>query len=149
MQDLPPDASLGFELAAVKAGYEIGEISYVIMVDKSNLTLDNVGRAIITMKVGRNWADAHGLENINILRLSDDIREVLPTTFIGYEEEHAVFEAVSEGGLSYFGLAVLVPLPTPQDSSSGINWILVGGLVGGIIPVATATGIVLYRRRNA
>jgi len=149
VQDLPADASIGFELAALDAGFEIAEIAYVIRVDKANLTFDNVGRAIITMKIGRSWADARGLENINILRLGDNAQEVLPTTFVGYEEEYAVFEGVSEGGLSYFGLAVLRPLPTSENLSAGTNWGLVGGLVGGIIPVATAMGILLYRRRNA
>jgi hypothetical protein len=84
-------------------------VAYGIRVDKTALTGNSVGKATLTMKVGRNWADAYGTEKIRVFRMSDGVKEVLPTTFKGYEGDYAVFEAVSEGGLSTFGLAALKP----------------------------------------
>jgi hypothetical protein len=64
------------------------------------------------MKVGRAWADAYHTENVKVFRMSDGVQEALPTTFVGYDGDYAVFQAVSAGGLSTFGLVALTPLPT-------------------------------------
>ena len=109
LDKLSEEVSSGFALAAADVKATIVDVAYSIRVDKTGLTAANVGKATITMKVGRNWADAYGVENIKVFRLSDGTTEVLPTTFIGYDGDYAIFEAVSEGGLSTFGLAAVAP----------------------------------------
>jgi hypothetical protein len=96
-------------LVAADGQAVILDVAYGIRVDKTGLTGINVGKTTLTMKVGRNWADAYGTDKIRVFRMSDGVKEVLPTTFKGYEGDYAVFEAISEGGLSTFGLAALKP----------------------------------------
>jgi hypothetical protein len=109
LDELPEDASSAFELVAADGKAVILDVAYGIRVDKTGLTGINVDKATLTMKVGRNWADAYGTDKIRVFRMSDGVKEVLPTTFKGYEGDYAVFEAISEGGLSTFGLAALKP----------------------------------------
>jgi hypothetical protein len=141
-KEVPAELNPGLELAASDAGVAIDDLAYVVRVEKVNLTAEKAGPATVTLKVGRAWAERHGPENINIFRLSNESGVLLPTTFIGYEGEFAVFEAVSEGGLAYFALAAVSPLP------SSMNWTLIGAAIGGMIPVAAAAGIVVRRRRQ-
>ncbi len=107
LDELPTDVSSAFEIVASDGKATILEVAYGIRVDKTGLTASNVGTATLTMKVGRNWADAYGVDKIRVLRMSDGVEEVLPTTFKGYEGDYAVFEAVSAGGLSTFALTAL------------------------------------------
>ncbi len=107
LDELPTDVSSAFEIVASDGKATILEVAYGIRVDKTGLTASNVGMATLTMKVGRNWADAYGVDKIRVLRMSDGVKEVLPTTFKGYDGDYAVFEAVSTGGLSTFALTAL------------------------------------------
>ncbi len=118
MEELSAEVTSGFELAATDAKLSIVNVAYGIRVDKTSLTADNIGTATITMKVNRNWADNYGIDNIKIFRISDGTREVLPTTFSGYDGDYAVFVGTSAGGLSTFGLAAVSPLSTAFTMSS-------------------------------
>jgi len=109
MKELPEEVVSGFELAATDAGVSIVDVAYGVMVYETNLT---TGAATITLKVDRTWADNYGVDNIKIFRISDGTKEVLPTEFTGYEDDYAVFEGTSQGGLSTFGLAAVSPLAT-------------------------------------
>jgi len=209
----------------------IVDVAYGVMVYETNLT---TGAATITLKVDRTWADNYGVDNIKIFRISDGTKEVLPTEFTGYEDDYAVFEGTSQGGLSTFGLAAVSPLATAfvisdltissskvkigesvtitatvtntsvatgthtvslkldgevvdtremtlasgaaetvsftvtkdvagicsveVDGSSdsfmvaseaGANWALIGGIIGGVILVATIVAVISLRRRRA
>jgi len=141
MKEVSAGISSGFALAAEDAGLSIEDIAFAIMVSKDNLTAENVGTATITMKVGRTWADKYGTENIKIIRISDGVQEVLPTTFTGYEGGYAVFVGTSEDGLSYFGVVAV--------SSGGTNWALIGGIIGAALFVIIVLTIIWRVRRTA
>ncbi|MFC1924494.1 DUF3352 domain-containing protein [Chloroflexota bacterium] len=142
MKEVSAYIASGFALAAEDAGLSIEDIAYVITVEKNNLTAENVGAATITMKVGRTWADSYGTDNIKIIRISDGVQEVLPTTFTGYEGGYAVFEGVSEDGLSYFGMVAV-------SSAGGTNWALIGGIIGAAVFVVIVLTIIWRVRRTA
>jgi len=231
MKELPEEIISGFELAATDAGVSIVDVAYGVRVYKTNLA---IGAATIMLKVDRTWADNYGVDNIKIFRISDGTGEVLPTEFTGYEDDYAVFEGTSEGGLSTFGLVAVSPLATAfvisdltisqskvkigesltitavvtntsiargtytvslkldgevvdtkgvtlasgasatvsftvtKDvagiysveidgssdsfmvaSEAGTNWALIGGIIGGVIVVATIVAVISLRRRRA
>jgi hypothetical protein len=105
--ELPEDTVSGFELAATDAGLTIVDVAYGISVDHGTLPDDNIGTATITMKVDRMWADDYGVDNVRIIRVSNGTNEVLPTVFVGYDGNFAVFEGTSANGLSEFGLVAI------------------------------------------
>jgi len=107
MLELPEDTVAGFELAATDAGLSIVDVAYGISVNHDTLPDDNIGEATITMKVDRMWADNYGVDNVRIIRVSNGTNEVLPTVFVGYEGDYAVFEGTSANGLSEFGLVAI------------------------------------------
>jgi len=143
MKTLPAKVNPGFEVVASETGMSILDVAYVIQVDKSNLATENMGSATITLKVGRSWVEHYGVGNIRVLRLNEGAGQALPTSFVGYEGDLAVFQAVSEDGLSYFGLVAISPV------ASGIDWTLVGSILGGTVPIAAAiAGTLIYRRKR-
>ena len=123
------------------------DIAYGVMVDKTGLAADNIGTATITMKVGREWADNHGTDNIKIFRISDGTKEMLPTEFMGYtpDGDQAIFVGTSEDGLSYFALAAI-----SETISEGAetNWALIGAIIGGLIVIAALVAVLLLQRRR-
>jgi len=67
----------------------------------------------------------------------------LPTTFIGFEDGQAVFQAVSPGGLSVFALTALVPL----SAASAILIPVLGAVFGGGGTIGFLSFLILRRRR--
>ena len=130
-----------FRLTAEEGDFELDDIAFIVLVDKENLTSDNMGQAIITLKVGKAWADKYGTDNIRILRVGHgDTREILSTQFKGYTDDgkQATFEATSPHGLSYVGLAAL------RGSSGAVPIsLIVGGIAGGLIIIGILTFFVL------
>jgi hypothetical protein len=146
MNDIPEDITSGFALVAEDAGLSIEDIAYVIRVDKTNLTDDNVGTATITMKVDRDWADKYEEDSIKIIRISDDgtEKEVLLTTRGEDEGDYAVFQGTSENGLSYFGVVAVSSADT-----GGTDWALIGGIIGAIVLVIIVFAVIIQTRRRA
>lgn len=159
LKSLPPDASINisisqdpdedvltsFELVAMGDGDVVADIACTLSVEKTNLENGiDLGEAIITMKVGQAWVERYGMDNIQIMRHSEEGEDqVLTTTFMGYEGEQAIFQAASPGGLSVFGLSALIPL-SPASSI----WIpIVGGVGGGSGIVGSLVLFILRRRR--
>jgi len=159
LKSLPPDASINisisqdpdedvltsFELVAMGDGNVVADIACTLSVEKTNLENGiDLGEAIIIMKVGRAWVERYGVDNVQIMRYSEEGEcQVLRTTFMGYEGEQALFQAASPGGLSVFGLAALIPL-----SPASAIWIpIVGGIGGGSSISAFLVFFVLRRRR--
>jgi hypothetical protein len=151
MKELPEEVSSGFELVATDAQVSIVDVAYGIRVDKANLAADNVGTATITMKVGRTWADNYGVDNVKIFRRSNGTCEVLPTEFVGYEDDLAVFRGTSEEGLSTFGLVAVSALPsaftlsnlsiTPSEVKAGEDVTITLSIANGSIARGTHTVI--------
>ena len=138
LKNAPEEVQAAFESAAAEAGLTILEVAYVVRVDGTNLSSNNLENAVVTLKVGRDWADEYGVKNIRVFRVSDDTAQVLITNFVGYQGDNAVFEGIS-AGFSYFGLVAV--------QSAGMNWALIGGIVGGLLLAALV--VVLLRRARA
>lgn len=143
-KDPQNDPKAAFQLAVIDEGNKIADIACTMNIEKTNLVNGtDLGEATIIMKAGRAWAEAYGLENISIMRYSEEgITQKLPTTFEGYEGDNAVFQAISPDGLSVFGLAAITELPAES------YWIFVFVGIGGSIVLA---GIIIYfiiRRRK-
>lgn len=117
LDELTEEIGSAFALVATNGSASVADVAYGIRVDKTGLTSSNIGSATITMKVGRAWADAYHTENVKVFRMSDGVQEALPTTFVGYDGDYAVFQAVSAGGLSTFGLVAVLPLSTALSVS--------------------------------
>jgi len=145
MNSIPEDIKSGFALAAEGADLSIEDIAYVIRVDKTNLTDDNVGTATITMKVDKNWADDYDEDSIKIIRISDDgtEKEVLLTTRGEDEGDYAVFVGTSENGLSYFGVVAV-----SSAGTGGTNWALIGGIIGAVLLVIIVFAVIIRTRRR-
>ncbi|MFC2018189.1 DUF3352 domain-containing protein [Chloroflexota bacterium] len=133
-----------FNHAADGADLSIEDIAFVVAIDKVNITSDEIGTATITLKVGKAWADEHGVDNIRIIRIGDDgTEEVLSTEFKGYEGDQAIFESISEDGLSYAGLTAV-----GEGGGDGTNWALIGGIIGGVVVVLAIATLIWLRRRS-
>lgn len=115
-----PAAYNAFALAVARAQNSIGNIAFVAEVNKTRLVDGrDIGPATVTLSVGRTWADSMGVQNIVVSVLGDDGSvELLTTKFVRYTAEgEAVFTAVSQKGVSTFGLVGLnsaAPTPTPS-----------------------------------
>jgi len=160
LKSLPPDASINisisqhpdedvltsFELVAMGDGNVVADIACTLSVEKTNLENGiDLGEAIIIMKVGQAWVERYGVDNVQIMRHSEEGEgQVLPTTFIRYEGEQAIFQAASPGGLSVFGLAALIPL-----SSGSAIWIPIVGGIGGSSSISAFLVLFVLRRRRA
>jgi hypothetical protein len=105
-----------------------------------------MGQAVITLKVGKAWADKYGADNVRILRVGDDgTKEVLPTTFDSYDGNQAIFEGISENGLSYFGLAAV-----KSTGGGGVPLsAIIGGVAAAVVIVGAVAVILLLRTRHS
>lgn len=126
-----------FLLSAVNDGLNINDTAYVLVVEKNNLTNGNgtangITSATITMKVSKEWVDAHGGKDaIKIFRYDEkkSKAEPLNTTWVRNEpgpngQTIMVFEAISPHGLSIFALMAVTGLPQPMKdapSQAGIG----------------------------
>jgi hypothetical protein len=143
MKEVPQNIISEFELAATDAGVSIVDTAYVIIVDKTNLDAAHIGVATITMKVGKNWADDYGVDNIKIFRIDYGTNEMLPTEFDHYLGDQAVFVGTSENGPSHYFALIAI------SEGGGANWVLIGGIIGGVIVAALAAMLLLRRRSVA
>lgn len=141
MKDVPDSLLADLQFLAERVRLEIMDAAYVIAASRVNLEPEFVNDALMQLKVGRAWADMYGVENIRICRIGLN-SEVLDTVFVGYDGDSAVFEAVSNGDFSHFAL-----VSVSSDSFTDINWSLIGGIAGGMVPLAIV-GILLIRRRR-
>jgi hypothetical protein len=100
----------------------ITDIAFVIEIARNRLeNQSEIGPAVITLMVDRQWAGASDPSLVRILRYAEDgSAHVLDTTFIGPSGDYLEFQASSQGGLSAFGLAALdrplEPVSLPQSS---------------------------------
>lgn len=140
-KDIPQEFRDILATLAEKDKFKIIDIAYLITAEQVNLSPDNVTKATIRLKVNRSWADLQGPGNVRICKIGSE-PEALETTFVGYEDDSAVFEAVCSGEFSHFALIGTRPAP-----ESRMNWPLVGGIAGGILPLGVA-GILLYRKKH-
>ena len=111
---LPPgEVTSAIEESADREGNALASVAFSVTIEKEGLEdIRDVGRSELTLKVGRLWAERHGVERVRVFRLSDAGElEALETSFAGFEGESAVFETVSPNGLSVFTLVALEPLP--------------------------------------
>ncbi|MDK2990510.1 MAG: hypothetical protein PWR16_2039, partial [Methanoculleus sp.] len=117
-----PDASAAsaFHLAAAENGEEIDAIAYTMTVTRTNLENgEDIAEAMIRMTVSPTWVEEHGgMDAIRIVRSAEDgTYEVLDTRPAGTDGNgNLIFEAVSPGGLSTFGLLAVTEAPAPQSS---------------------------------
>jgi hypothetical protein len=147
LSDLPSDASIkvkikqkladaekqNFDNKAAESGYTIGDIAYGVDVEKTNLGATN---ASVTLKVGKEWADAYQ-GKVRIFRSSDGTTEMLPTKFVSYEGDSAIFEGTSENGLSIFALASVetsaTSAPTQKQPAFEFAFAIAGLLLVGYL----------------
>ena len=111
---LPSSAlEAGIEGLADDEAAELVGVAFSVTITKEGLDDGTVvGNSRLTTKVGRAWAERHGIENVRIFRLSDsgDLT-ALATRFVEFDGDSAVFEADSPNGLSVFSMVALRPLP--------------------------------------
>ena len=123
-----PDAGAAsaFHLAAAENGEEIDALAYTMTVTRTNLENgEDIAGAVIRMTVSPTWVEEHGgVGAVRIARSAEDgTYELLDTRLIKTDGNgNLVFEAVSPGGLSVFGLLTVTAAPAAQN-----------------IPVSTAT----------
>lgn len=146
LTDLPSDASIkvrieqkltdtekqDFDKKAAESGYKIGDVAYGVDVEKTNLDATN---ASVTLKVGKEWADANQ-GKVRIFRSSDGKTEILPTKFVSYEGDSAVFAGTSENGLSVFALAAVesaTPTSTQKQPAFEFAFAIAGLLLVGYL----------------
>lgn len=122
-----PNVKTQYVLASIDNNYDIGDIAYVMTVEKTNLqnkvydpatdeVVDDSGAvvsAVICMKVSPAWVEAHGgNQSVKIMRYDNDTVELLDTKYIGMENGLMVFQAISPHGLSIFALASMDSIVT-------------------------------------
>ena len=123
-----PDAGAAsaFHLAAAENGEEIDALAYTMTVTRTNLENgEDIAGAVIRMTVSPTWVEEHGgVDAVRIARSAEDGRyEVLETRPAGTDRNgNLIFEGISPGGLSAFGLLTVTAAPAAQN-----------------IPVSTAT----------
>jgi hypothetical protein len=144
-KDPDTGSQAAFERAAEDNHLIMGDIAYVLSVEKTNLENGiNLGEAIITMKVGQAWVDRYGVGNIKVLCVTEAGEgQILRTEFKGYENGQAIFQATSSGGLGVFALAALVPV-----SQSDHQWIPIVAGIGGAAATAGLLLFLILRRRR-
>jgi hypothetical protein len=104
MKSIPPKVMDVLQKVAENKKLKMKDIAYGFEIKKLG---EIAGHAKIRLKVDRKWADGYGVENVRIFRVPEfGPAELLPTNFVGYEENRAVFEA-SSPGLSVFSLAAV------------------------------------------
>jgi frataxin-like iron-binding protein CyaY len=115
-----PDAGAAsaFHLAAAENGEEIDALAYTMTVTRTNLENgEDIAGAVIRMTVSPTWVEEHGgVGAVRIARSAEDgTYELLDTRLIKTDGNgNLVFEAVSPGGLSVFGLLTVTAAPAAQ-----------------------------------
>jgi hypothetical protein len=144
-----PDTGLlvAFERAAEGNHLVIGNVAYVLKVEKTNLENGtNLGEAIITMKVGRAWADRYGVGNVKTMCLTEAGKgQILQATLKGYEDGQAVFQTTSPGGVGVFALAALLPI---SQAAHHHIWTSIAAGIGGAAIAGLLVFPILRRRRK-
>ncbi|MCK9278049.1 MAG: hypothetical protein M0P22_08190, partial [Methanoculleus sp.] len=98
---------------------EIDALAYAMIVTRTNLENgEDIAGAVIRMTVSPTWVEKHGgMDAVRIARSAEDgTYEILDTRLIKTDGDgNLVFEAVSSGGLSVFGLLTVTAAPVAQD----------------------------------
>ncbi|MDY6835976.1 MAG: DUF3352 domain-containing protein [Chloroflexota bacterium] len=145
MKEAPDSITEGFELAATDEGLNIVDVAYVVQIDTSSLGDATTSNAVITLKVGTDWADEQGTDNIRIIRVTDDgeKQQILDTEFVGYTDDdtQAIFKATSTDGLSYFALV--------STETTALDLAIIVAIVGGAIVLTILLLFILRRRSSA
>ena len=145
MKDVTDEIQALFTLAATDADLSIQDVAFVVKVEKTNLTSENVGKVVLKLKVGKAWTDIYGTDHVRMFRIGDDgTKEMLPTKFKGYDDDQAIFEGTSKNGLSYFGLLAV----EGGGLNSGSSWGVIIGIVIGVLLLGGAVVILLSRRNR-
>ncbi|MBP7299589.1 MAG: PQQ-binding-like beta-propeller repeat protein [Methanoculleus sp.] len=117
-----PDAAAGnaFALAAAENGKEITALAYTMTVMRTNLENgEDIAGAVIRMTISPEWVEEHGgADVVRIVRSAEDgTHEILETRLAGTDANgNLIFEAVSPGGLSTFGLLAVRSAPEVQET---------------------------------
>ena len=117
-----PDATAGnaFTLAATENDEEIDALAYTMTVTRTNLENgEDIAGAVIRMTIKPEWVEEHGgVDAVRIARSAEDsTHEILDTRLAGTDENgNLIFEAVSPGGLSVFGLLTVRPASEMQET---------------------------------
>ncbi|MFQ5934205.1 MAG: hypothetical protein ACE5KI_06150, partial [Dehalococcoidia bacterium] len=117
-----PDAETAFSASVEAINATIDDTAYVVSVEKVNLEDGrDVGNTVLTLRVGQAWTKRHGLEGIRAVRLRETGEsQLLDTRFVRLDSQgRSVFEVISPGGLSVFGLVALHTAPEPTPTPSG------------------------------
>lgn len=141
---------LALEEAARGRDLRVKDVAYAVEVEHQNLA-SAVDGANVTLTVSRAWVDSQGgPEKVRIFREGDDgTKQVLETTFLGWDGDTAIFEGRSPG-LSVFSLVAVEeeaasPTPTPRPTATprqpGFEFAL-----GAVALLATA--LLVLRRRG-
>ncbi len=131
------------EDAARGRGLQVKGVAYAVDVGHPNLSVDG---ANVTLTVSRAWVDSQGgPEKVRIFREGDDgTKQVLETTFQGYDGDNAIFEGRSPG-LSVFSLVAVEeggqPAPQAQPAKSSPPYGLIGLVAAVGIGVAITLGL--------
>jgi hypothetical protein len=136
-----------FDNLASDEDFTIADIAYVLEIAKENLTDENIADATLTFKIGRAWANEYGTSLIKVFRVADDgTMEILPTEFVDYERDQAVFEAEAANGLSYFGLVAVEGAETAEIMGLPLSWVI--AVIAAAIVVLGAILFLLWRKRR-
>ncbi|MFA4848463.1 MAG: fibronectin type III domain-containing protein [Methanoregula sp.] len=167
-QDTTPSTLNAFITALHLAGQDIGNLAYVMIVQKTGLI--STGPATITMTIPQDWVTRNGgTDAIRIVRMGDDgTSEVLQTSFVGYDSDssYLIFRAASPKGLSTFGLVavksyMLAPMPTSDlvtptqapvtpftKPSTGLPLMGIAGVIAAAMVIIIGVALLRFRRRN-
>ena len=146
VSDAPPvddSDSISFVLTQVKSDdgedIHIGEIAYSVNIVKKTGMDEVLGAASLTLTVGGDWVEAVGLENVFVIRVSDEGEEqILPVELLRIEGDAPgvyVFRILSPEGLSSFTVVSLFapPAALPLLAAPAVDL----GLSSGVILAMT------------
>jgi outer membrane protein assembly factor BamB len=115
-----PGAASAFHLATTENDEEIVSIAYTMTVTRTNLENgEDIAGAVIRMTVSPTWVEEHGgVDAVRIARSAEDgTYEILDTRLAGTNGNgNLIFEGISPGGLSVFGLLAVTAAPAVQDT---------------------------------
>jgi len=115
-----PGAASAFHLATTENDEEIVSIAYTMTVTRTNLENgEDIAGAVIRMTVSPTWVEEHGgVDAVRIARSAEDgTYEILDTRLAGTDGNgNLIFEGISPGGLSVFGLLAVTAAPAAQGT---------------------------------